>query len=151
MTNNAGFKLINDEEEESIEMEFDPIGGGFNTITEEVRKSSWDQLGDELIDDGGEALDEFNTEGAQEIKEFLADQTAANFNWYQPHATSSGAYAGVRRYMKGDKVAAYSVAMQKDENSNFIATPQGGIQELAGAKMALIASLVSLGCATLAF
>jgi len=53
MTNNAGFKLINDEEEESIEMEFDPIGGGFNTITEEVRKSSWDQLGDELIDDGG--------------------------------------------------------------------------------------------------
>jgi hypothetical protein len=53
--------------------------------------------------------------------------------------------------MKGDKVAAYSVAMQKDENSNFIATPQGGIQELAGAKMALIASLVSLGCATLAF
>ena len=86
-------------------------------------QSGWDDFGKAIEDAGFSALTNFTSELVEETQEFLAGQATANFNWYQPHATLSGAYSGVRRYSVGGNVQAYSVERQMNEDNAFVATP----------------------------
>ena len=90
--------------------------------------------------------DEMNSNGETDLENTLLTEETSNFNWYQPLRTS-GAYAGLRRFIRGDKVNTYSVSLQENENEYFVAKFEGQYILNGGKTL----TIILLGFVTLAF